>query len=396
MNRSVSKIIVRTAIAMMLVMPTMVAAAAPTGPSNCTPGAANCTYLPLTTIPGAFKENTPADPVAIVKNIYGVSISIAAVLAVGMIIWAGVEYATAEAIGKKTDAKEKWQGAIVGLLLLLSSYIILRTINVSLVDVNLDLGNPLKGVLTTSAALNQLVSDATSASTAFQASEQQAEQQIQAAQTQIDTLQSQKTALQAQLASAQTDADKASINQQIAEIQNQIVAQQNAINNANAVVVKQSAATVQQISTSITNVANQTLSHPDQVSPTQAIAQIQNAENQVSAAVAQGSKTGTDQVAAENLVVQSQAAQQIAIIRAANSLGDSNQTINTQTAYNNAVSAILGVNSQIPSIASYPDAIQQLQTAQQANLATLKQLYSKNQCNGGLVTILNNTLSCSN
>ncbi|HVT75370.1 MAG TPA: pilin [Candidatus Paceibacterota bacterium] len=101
-------------------------------------------YTPLTTIPGAFTANQPvSNPVDVVKNIYGISIGIAAILAVCMIIWAGVQYTTSEAIGQKTDAKSKWQHAIIGLLILLSAYIILRTINVSLV--NIDLSNLTQG-----------------------------------------------------------------------------------------------------------------------------------------------------------------------------------------------------------------------------------------------------------
>ncbi len=94
-------------------------------------------YTPLTTLPGAFQAGVPVDPVSIIKNIYGVSIGIAAILAVAMIVWAGVEYATTEAIGMKSEAKQKWEGAIWGLVILLGAYIILRTINVSLVTIDM-------------------------------------------------------------------------------------------------------------------------------------------------------------------------------------------------------------------------------------------------------------------
>ncbi len=119
----------------------------------------DCTkeYCALTTIPGAFDackvnkngvvtcdEGPIKNPVSVIKNIYGISIGIGAMLAIVMIIWAGIEYATTEAVTGKSDAKEKWQGAAFGLLLLLASYIILRTINVDLVNINLDLGTPIK------------------------------------------------------------------------------------------------------------------------------------------------------------------------------------------------------------------------------------------------------------
>jgi len=102
----------------------------------------NSSYCSLTTIPGAFDPKTGVNPVNVIKNIYGISIGIGAILAVVMIIWAGVEYATTEAITGKSAAKERWQGALFGLVLLLASYIILRTINIDLVNINLDLGTP--------------------------------------------------------------------------------------------------------------------------------------------------------------------------------------------------------------------------------------------------------------
>jgi len=102
-------------------------------------------YCSLTTVPGIFEKNVPSDPIKVVKNIYGISIGIAAALAVFIIIWAGVEYATTEAITGKSEAKEKWHGALWGLLLLLGSYLILRTINIQLVTPDLGLGTPVTG-----------------------------------------------------------------------------------------------------------------------------------------------------------------------------------------------------------------------------------------------------------
>ncbi len=82
------------------------------------------------------------NPISVITNIYGVSIGVAAILAVGMITWAGIQYATTEAVTGKSDAKGHWEGAIWGLVILLGSYIMLRTINVDLVNINLDLGKP--------------------------------------------------------------------------------------------------------------------------------------------------------------------------------------------------------------------------------------------------------------
>ncbi len=114
-----------------------------------------CTYVPLTTIPGLTTGCVPdihgdtsscvkANPVKVLSNVYGVAIGIAAILAIGMIIWAGIQYATTEAITGKSAAKEHWHGALWGLLLLLSAFLILQTINVQLVNVDLSLGTPVE------------------------------------------------------------------------------------------------------------------------------------------------------------------------------------------------------------------------------------------------------------
>jgi hypothetical protein len=114
-------------------------------------------YVPLTTIPGAFDAGKTVDPVHIIKNIYGISIGIGAILAVGMIIWAGIEYVTVESISGHSDAKDRLMGAVWGILLLLASYIILRTINVDLVNINLDLGAPTVGEKAGADGLSNLV-----------------------------------------------------------------------------------------------------------------------------------------------------------------------------------------------------------------------------------------------
>ncbi|HEY0907742.1 MAG TPA: hypothetical protein VGE35_00125 [Candidatus Paceibacterota bacterium] len=124
-------------------------------------------YVPLTTIPGLTVGCKPsasgstagcatANPVAKLTNLYGLSIGIAAVLAVIMIIWAGIEYATAEAITGKSDAKEKWHGAFMGLGLLLCSYLLLRTINIDLVKINLSLGSLVTGTEVDSGILERI------------------------------------------------------------------------------------------------------------------------------------------------------------------------------------------------------------------------------------------------
>jgi len=73
------------------------------------------------------------------ENIYDLGLGIAGVLAVLMIVIAGVKYMTTEAVGSKQDAKEQIQAALLGLLLALASYLILQTIDEGLVSFEIKL-----------------------------------------------------------------------------------------------------------------------------------------------------------------------------------------------------------------------------------------------------------------
>ncbi len=68
--------------------------------------------------------------------IFKVSIAIAAGLAVLRIIWGGFEYITSEIPGLKSDAKSTIYNAILGLIFVLASYLILKTIDPRLVEVS--------------------------------------------------------------------------------------------------------------------------------------------------------------------------------------------------------------------------------------------------------------------
>lgn len=76
--------------------------------------------------------------------IWRVSLGLAGVLAVLMIVWGGFDYVYSDAIGKKVEGKEKIQNALLGLVLALASWLILYTINPSLVNWNLNFGEKLK------------------------------------------------------------------------------------------------------------------------------------------------------------------------------------------------------------------------------------------------------------
>lgn len=70
-----------------------------------------------------------------VGYIFKFSIALAAFLAVIMIIYAGFEYMLSESLTNKSDAKDKLKNAITGLIMIFSSYLILRTIDPRLVQV---------------------------------------------------------------------------------------------------------------------------------------------------------------------------------------------------------------------------------------------------------------------
>ena len=75
-----------------------------------------------------------------VNTLFQVAISILMVLAVIMIIVAGVEYMTVESIYGKSKAKSHIIGAVAGLILALGIFLIIKTINPRLLEVNFGSG----------------------------------------------------------------------------------------------------------------------------------------------------------------------------------------------------------------------------------------------------------------
>jgi len=97
-------------------------------------------YTALSPVPGLTKQapGTTTDLGPYLQKLFNFAIGAAAALAVIMVIWGGVEYMTTDAIGHSEEGKQKIQNAILGLLLALSSYIILQTINRDLLSLNFD------------------------------------------------------------------------------------------------------------------------------------------------------------------------------------------------------------------------------------------------------------------
>ncbi len=73
------------------------------------------------------------------EGIFILAIAVAGGLAVIMIIWGGIQYMSTDAISGKSEAKNTIQNAIWGLLLAISAWLILNTINPNLVKFDLSL-----------------------------------------------------------------------------------------------------------------------------------------------------------------------------------------------------------------------------------------------------------------
>lgn len=74
------------------------------------------------------------------QAIYRIGIGLCFVLGVIMFTWAGIEYIVSEAMNSKADAKKRMSSALIGLAIVLVSYILLNTINPDLLklqDINL-------------------------------------------------------------------------------------------------------------------------------------------------------------------------------------------------------------------------------------------------------------------
>lgn len=95
-------------------------------------------YAPLTS--GGIPKVTNIETLTITDMLnifFGISVGIAAVLAVLMIAIGGFKYMTSESALKTSGAKEQISGAIIGLLIVLSAILVLSVINPEIVSLKL-------------------------------------------------------------------------------------------------------------------------------------------------------------------------------------------------------------------------------------------------------------------
>lgn len=98
-------------------------------------------FVPIAPIEGLTKGVT-ADTAGLANffnNLYKYAIGLAAALAVIMIIWGGLEYATQDSISKKSDGKERIYQAIFGLVLVLSPVLVFSIINPAILNLSISL-----------------------------------------------------------------------------------------------------------------------------------------------------------------------------------------------------------------------------------------------------------------
>ena len=113
-------------------------------------------YVPLAQLPGVGTSVNTSSLSNYLQSIFQIGIAVAAGLAVIMIVLGGIEYMSTDAIGGKEEGKEKITSALWGLLLALSAWLILNTINPKLLDMNLQVS----GVQTAGAIAAHAVLDA--------------------------------------------------------------------------------------------------------------------------------------------------------------------------------------------------------------------------------------------
>lgn len=82
-------------------------------------------------LPGMSKGTEVANPAVYLRNIFIISYSLIGFLAVAIIVWGGILYSIP---GKTSQAKQMILGALSGIVLLFSSYLILYTIDPTLTE----------------------------------------------------------------------------------------------------------------------------------------------------------------------------------------------------------------------------------------------------------------------
>ncbi len=100
--------------------------------------AADGDFVPLEEIPGVIDTETAKDPSIFFNGLFKFGIIIAGFLAVVMIAFGGIQYMSTDAIHGKSEGRERITYALMGLLLILFSWILLNTVNPDILDFSND------------------------------------------------------------------------------------------------------------------------------------------------------------------------------------------------------------------------------------------------------------------
>jgi hypothetical protein len=120
-----------------------------TCPSTSSSGSGNVTpqsnqsagFVPLTNIPGLTSgvATNQSGIANFLNNLYKYLIGLAAVLAVIEIVWGGIEISTQDSISKHEAGKERIQGALLGLVLVLLPVLVFSIINPQILNLSFNL-----------------------------------------------------------------------------------------------------------------------------------------------------------------------------------------------------------------------------------------------------------------
>lgn len=93
-------------------------------------------FVPLSGLPALQESNDPDLP-DILNTIYVVAVAVGAIVAVIKIAIAGTKYVLSEIVTDKSDAKKDINSALLGLIIILATYVVLHTIYPGIVDFNI-------------------------------------------------------------------------------------------------------------------------------------------------------------------------------------------------------------------------------------------------------------------
>ena len=94
------------------------------------PASAFALNLTYPTLPGGFKLEDATNISSLVAWLYAFLVGVSGLAAFVMIVWGGIQWMTSQGNpGQTGDAKDKIKMALLGLLLVLASFLILQIIN---------------------------------------------------------------------------------------------------------------------------------------------------------------------------------------------------------------------------------------------------------------------------